>query len=316
MNWSREFGRTEIWFTIIFIIIYVIYFFRIWYISRKLKTSANASIIKFILRGLYMGFLILGLLGPSFGVSENEARATSKDIYLAYDLSLSMNASDVAPSRIDKSKNETMLLLNNFQSNRIGIILFNTIAQIYSPLTFDQETLRSQIQQIKTSKLPASGTDFNVLFELLIEKFQKQSNHIKAAIIMTDGENFNAINEEYLRKIKELNINIIFLAVGTSAGSPIPTSAGFKKDKIGENVITNLDVKQVASIINKTGGAYFVLNNEQNQLKDLVQFINKLTISDKNLQKSIIYNKYIYFLIPALLLIIIDFLSTVNVMKL
>lgn len=138
MNWSREFSQTEIFFLVSFLVIYLIYFLRVFYIARKLKTSATSSTVKFIIRSMYLGLMSLALLGPNFGITELEARSASKDIYLAFDLSNSMNANDVEPSRLDKAKSEMVSLIEQYKSDKIGIMVFNSEAHVYTPLTFDQ----------------------------------------------------------------------------------------------------------------------------------------------------------------------------------
>jgi Ca-activated chloride channel homolog len=315
MNWGRAFTLNDYLYLVIFMVIYTIYFLRLRYIAKKLKTSSNASLIKFILRSVYMGLMSLALLGPSFGVTEKEAMAVGKEIYLSFDLSASMNANDLEPSRLDKGKNDILALVDKFEFNKIGLIIFNSTADIYAPLTFDHERIKSLILNLKTSMLPSGSTDYNAVFKLIVEKFKNRSG-LKIAVVVTDGESHVNVDEDILKEIKNNNIQMIFLGIGNTSGSKIPMFNGFKKDSKGAEIISKLDIKNIASICNQTNGAYFIISPNQNELSRLKTYISELKDSSKNTSTAITYNKYIYFLIPAFLLIIFDFLITVNVLKL
>ncbi len=102
MNWIKPLTIVEFVFIGIFLLVYATYFIRLYLVARRLGTTARSVIIKFIIRGIYLGLCILGLLGPSFGVNEIEAQATGKDIFLVFDLSRSMDAIDIEPSRLEK----------------------------------------------------------------------------------------------------------------------------------------------------------------------------------------------------------------------
>ncbi|MCP9767463.1 VWA domain-containing protein [Lacihabitans sp. LS3-19] len=320
MNWSREYSQADLAFLIIFLLIYFIYFGRLYFISKKLKTSAASSSLKFFIRAIYLGLLGLALLGPNFGITEIEARSSSKDIYLAFDLSLSMNTNDVEPSRLDKAKSEMLNLIDQFKSDKIGIIVFNSDAFIYTPLTFDHENLKNNISSLKTNLLANSSTDFNAFFNLLIDKFgldSKKNSQIKTCILITDGENFGGVNENLLDLTAKNGINLYILGVGTQMGGKIPTLNGFKKDKNGNEVISILDINQINQIAKKTKGEYFIINNQRNQINSLIGKLNQIKNSEQNINlQTVTYNKYVYFLLIALLFIVLDFMITVNVLKL
>jgi Ca-activated chloride channel homolog len=320
MNWSKEFSSTELFFIIAFFLIYTIYFVRVIIIARKLKTTANSVAIKFLLRTLYMALLILGLLGPNFGITEIEARSTSKEIYLAFDLSTSMNANDVEPSRLDKAKSEFIALIDQYKSDKIGIMIFNGQANLYTPLTYDQEIIKNNITGLKTNLIKTSGTNINALLELAYEKFgndQKSNNHSKICIVATDGENFEPIDYKWKAVFKKLNVNLYYIGIGTSVGSRIPVINGYKKDKNGNEIISILDIKQLAEISNKTGGNYYLVNNQKNQMSGLIDAINLLKkVNQTTNQQIVTNNKYVYFLLLALFFIFIDFLLSINILKL
>lgn len=317
MNFSREFTQTEYFFLISFLLIYLIYFFRVFYAARKLKTTAISSIFKFIVRTLYLGLMILALLGPNFGVTEAEARASGKDIFLVFDLSDSMNANDVEPSRLDKAKSEALTLIDRFKADRLGIMVFNSEAYIFAPLTFDQENIKNSIRSLNTSLLKTGSTDLNPALNLLHEKLAENSkNRGKVAVIITDGEAHYGVSQPELDRLKRNNVHLYFYAVGTPDGGNIPQSGGFKKDKLGERVVTTLDIKSVSGFAKAAGGDYFILNNQQNDLPKLVEKIAQVVSSADDInQQTVTYNKYTFFLLLALVFIGIDFLITLRILK-
>jgi Ca-activated chloride channel homolog len=315
MNWGRTFEFTDYLYIGLFLLIYLIYFVRVRGVSTKLNINTNSTLIKFLIRFSYMGLLGLALLGPTFGKTDTEAMAGSKDIFLAVDLSNSMNANDIEPSRLDKIKNELVGLIENFELNRIGIIIFNSVADIYAPLTFDTDRLKLLFSNLKTNLLQNGSTDFNSVLSLLLEKM-RVGNTNQIALIITDGESHAEIDENLIKKIKAQKINVVFLGVGTTKGGNIPVLNSFKKDEHGQNILTKLDINILSKLANQLGGAYFVINENQNQINLLIDYIKNLKVEINESQTGVTYNKFIYFLIPAFILIAIDFLTTVRIFKL
>jgi Ca-activated chloride channel family protein len=317
MNFSREFTRVEYFFLVSFLVLYLFYFYKVISAARKLKTSATSSVFKFLVRSLYLGLMSLAALGPNFGVTETEARASGKDIFFAFDLSESMNANDVEPSRLDKAKNEVLELLARFKTDRIGLILFNSDAFVETPLTFDQENVRSSISALKTSMLGPGSTDFNPVLELLYEKLSEGAqNRGKVGVIITDGEAHYPMDGKVAQALKQQNIRLFWVAVGTLAGGKIPQGDTFKTDKEGNVVLTNLEVQTISAFAKASNGDYFLLNTSQNSFPALAEKMSTVTSAPDDINRqSVTYNKYVFFLLLALVFVGIDFLITVKVLK-
>ncbi len=320
MNWTKEFSSNEFFIIAAFMLIYLIYFIKIFVISRKLKTSANFVLVKFILRIVYFALMVIALLGPNFGITEMEARSTGKDIYIGFDLSESMNAQDVEPSRLDKAKNELKNFVDQYKTDKIGLMIFNSEASLFTPLTFDHEIIKSDINSLSTSLLGSGGTDFNSILGLVYEKFntnKSEETQSKIFVLVTDGENFENLDPQWNKLFKTLKINLFVIGIGTNSGAKIPKFNGFKKDKDGNEVVSILDIKQIAEITKNFEGEYFVINNQTNQIGKLQEQINLEKKSENTgNQQMVTNNKYVYFLLLALLFISIDFLVDINVIKL
>jgi Ca-activated chloride channel family protein len=199
-------------------------------------------------------------------------------------------------------------------------MVFNSEAQVFTPLTFDHANLKNNIASLKNTLLPQGSTDFNAIFDLIIEKFglnSKKESQSKVCIIITDGENFQNIDNQNFKLIKKNNIDLFIIGVGSQMGSKIPTLNGYKKDKNGQDVVSILDINQINDIAKQTGGQYFIVNNQRNQVADLIEKLSQIKSSSNTInQQMVTYNKYIYFLLIAFIFIILDFLLTVNVLKL
>ncbi len=317
MNFSREFTRVEYLFLISFVLIYLFYFYRVFSAARKLKTSATSSVFKFLVRSIYLGLMSLAVLGPNFGVTETEARATGRDIFVAFDLSESMNANDVEPSRIDKTKSEMLGLIDRFKSDRIGVMVFNSEAYVLTPLTFDQENIRNSVRTLRTSLLGRGSTDLNPVLGLLNEKLGTGAqNRGKVGVIITDGEAHYPLDQQAAQLLKKNNVRLFFVGVGTLGGSRIPAMQGYKQDKEGKDIVTSLEVDKISAFARATGGEYFILTNLQNDLPALADKIALVVSSSDDLKRqSVTYNKYIFFLLLALIFVGVDFLITVKVLK-
>ena len=272
MIWDKQLSEMEYIFIGIFLAIYVLYIARTLWIANKLGTTARSILLKFFLRSVYFGLIIMALLGPSFGKTEIEAQATGKDIYLAIDLSKSMDAVDIEPSRLEKVKFELLKNLIDLKSNRVGLIIFSSDAYIHSPLTFDQDALKLFIQRLNTGIIAEGGTNLNAVFELTNQKFlsnKTSNNRAKVIILITDGEDFGEIDSKMLKAVVQNKINVLILGVGTQQGGKIKLvnktdisgKFSFKKDKNGKEIETHLNPDFLKKLAISTNGFYFELNN-------------------------------------------------------
>lgn len=290
-------------------------------ISRKLKTGFGSVIGKLALRTVYFILLIIALLGPSFGETSREVQSVGKDIFIAVDLSQSMNANDVQPSRLEKIKFELKNLVEAFSSDRIGLIIFSSDAFIQSPLTYDQSALAIFIETLHTGLVPNTGTDFSPPLNMAYDKLMDEETSVlqqksKLIIMISDGEDFGEETDEVTTRIEEAGIKLFTLGVGTESGSRIPTQTGFKVNNEGNVVISQLDSRQLKSMAYETGGKYFEINESRNDVNRLINTINQIEgeLRDARIV-DVSANKYFYFLAGALLLMFIDVLFNVRTIK-
>ncbi len=314
MNFLKSLDYSEISLFFLFIIFYSIYLIRVFRINKKIEVSLKKVIYKFILRSLYFFLMIIALLGPSFGDNKKEINIVGKDIMILVDLSQSMNADDIKPTRLEKVKFEMKKIIDEFSSDRIGIIMFSSEAYVQCPLTYDKNALNLFIETLNTSLVPNSGTDFGPALELSLSKLEDENSNnkeinSKVIILISDGEDFGEETESSLEKIKSSSIKLFSVGIGSIQGSKLLLGNGkFKKDNEGNDVVTKLNPNSLKETASYTGGKYFEISNEINQTDNLISEIINIKgdyIESKTV--DVTENKYFYFLFSALILMLIDF---------
>ncbi|MDZ7607448.1 MAG: VWA domain-containing protein [Cyclobacteriaceae bacterium] len=318
MTWYRDISSFEVIVFLVFAALYAAYLFRMVRIGKILRVSYRALVFKVILRSLYFLLFIVALLGPSFGDTSKEVKAIGKDIMICVDLSESMNANDVQPSRLEKVKFEMKNLIDAFSSDRIGIIIFSSEAYMQCPLTYDQAALNLFIETLSSGLVPNAGTDFAPPLEMALDKLKGDGSSetrpkSKVIILISDGEDFGGNSESQISDIEEAGIKLFTLGIGSEDGSRIPGITGFKTDRNGREVVTKLNARELKSLALNTGGKYFEINENKNDSQRLINAINAIEGELKDARIiDVSANKYFYFVALAMLLVCVDLLFGVK----
>lgn len=321
MNWYRSLGITELIFIAAFVLFYALYLIRVVGIARRLKTPFTTVFIKLFLRTVYFGLFIVAILGPSYGGSKKEVKSIGKDIMICVDLSKSMDAFDIQPTRLEKIKHEMKKLVHAFNSDRIGVIIFGSEAFMQCPLTYDQNALNLFIETMNTGLVPASGTDFGPPLRMALQKMEDEEKNAaqaksKVIILISDGEDFGEDTDEIARDVEKKNIKLFTLGVGTERGGNIYSGNGVKKDRQGNAVVTKLNSRSLRDLANKTGGQYFEINETKNDVSRLINTISKIEGELRDARfVDVTANKYFYFLAVASLLFALDMLVNVRTIR-
>ncbi len=320
MNWYSHLGVWEYVVISLFVLLYLLYAIKISIAARKLHTHANIILAKFVLRGAYFSLLIVALLGPSYGNAPKEVKAIGKDIYLVVDMSRSMDATDIAPSRLERIKYELTGFVEQMQQDRVGLIVFSSQAFMQCPLTFDKNTLKLFIETLKTSLLPSGSTDLEPALQMALGKHTSNvtsQNNAKIIVLISDGEHYGKNLSKILREIEQSGVRLFTLGIGTASGGKIPEGKGFKKDKDGQEIISRLTSEVLMNVVNQSADRYFVINDTQNEMNKLVNAVH--TIEGRLIDRrkvDVLSNKFHYFLAAALVLICLDVLITVKTIQL
>jgi Ca-activated chloride channel homolog len=297
---------------LLFIILIAVFIYRYYRISKEIEVNFSNIIFKVILRVVYFSLFIVALLGPSFGEAKREIKAIGKDIFICVDLSTSMNATDIQPSRLERMKFELRNIVNAFNSDRIGLIIFSSEAFVQCPLTFDQSAISLFIETLNTGLLPVSSTDFGPPLDIALNKFSEndtiQSKQSKAIVFISDGEDFGTETDDIAKEIEKKGIRLFSLGIGTTKGSRIPMpGGGYKRDKKGDIVVSSLNSESLRRLAVNTGGKYFEINENENGVPKLISAINQIEGEVRDVRKvDASANKYFYFLVAAFALILVD----------
>ena len=322
MVWFRNFGGTEAAWIALFGILYTFYIIRVARIGKSLKTPYRTIFIKLALRTVYFGLLIVAFLGPSFGDSKKEIKSVGKDIMICVDLSKSMDAFDIQPTRLEKIKYEMKRVVESFNSDRIGIIIFSSEAFMQCPLTYDQNALNLFIETMNSGLVPSSGTDFGPPLKMALSKMESQKADLsnqqksKVIILISDGEDFGEETEDIAKDVEKKGIKLFTLGVGTEKGSQIYSGRTYKTDRSGNAVITKLNSSALKSLASKTGGQYFEINENRNDISRMINTISNIEGEVRDARfVDVSANRYYYFLFGALILLALDVLINVRTLS-
>jgi Ca-activated chloride channel family protein len=321
VSWYRSLGITEFIFVGAFLLFYGLYLFRVISIGSRLKTPFATVFIKVVLRTLYFALIMIAMLGPSFGGSKKEVKSIGKDIMICVDLSKSMDAFDIQPTRLEKIKHEMKKLIGAFSSDRIGVIIFGSEAFMQCPLTYDQNALNLFIETINTSLVPVAGTDFGPPLRMALSKLEddKESSgqaKSKVIILISDGEDFGEETDEIASDIEKQDIKLFTLGIGTEKGGNIYAGNGVKRDQNGSAIVTKLNSRSLRQLADRTGGQYFEINQSRNDISRLINTIGKIEGELRDARfVDVTANKYFYFLLAAIVLFALDALINIRTVR-
>jgi len=203
-------------------------------------------------------FTAVALAGPKYGYRWQEVRQRGVDIIIALDCSRSMTAADIQPTRLERAKREVFDLLAMLQGDRVGLVAFAGTAFLQCPLTLDYDAFNLFLNSLSPDFLPVGGTDITGALSTALNSFDPKSASDKAVILITDGENTGDGDPlKASETLKENQIKLFCIGVGSSDGVPIPEPAGgFKKDRAGQIVLSRLDENTLKKMAVLTGGTY------------------------------------------------------------
>jgi Ca-activated chloride channel homolog len=272
--------------------------------------SKSRPIVKFVLLMTALVFIILGLARPQFGSKLQKMKRKGIEIMIALDVSNSMNARDVQPTRLEHAKQIVSKLVERLDNDKIGLIVFAGEAYMQMPITTDYVSAKMFLSDINTNLVSVQGTAIGDAMNLALRSFSNSSDIQKVLIIITDGENHEDDPIEVAKTLNEKGILIYTMGIGSPEGSPILAENGqdFKKDQSGSVVISKLDEVTLQKIAVNAGGVYIRANNTQASLNSL---FSKLDNLNKKEFEAKVYSDYDdqfqYFFGFALLILLIEY---------
>ncbi len=255
-----------------------------------------------------LALCIVALARPQWGVIEEQVFDQSREVLIAVDLSRSMLAQDVKPSRLDRSKLLITSLLDELKGERVGLVLFAGTAFLQAPLSSDYEVLREFLPALNPDYLPEGGSNYKAMLETSMSAFGT-STADRYLIILSDGESTVDDWKGLTDSLKTKGIRIIGLGVGTAQGSFIPEAGGgLVKDERGAVVMSRLNSSTLQELAQVTGGAY----TDASAWVDLAALLRKTVeagrkgeFAEKNTARLV--ERFQWFLAPGLLLLLVSF---------
>ncbi len=206
---------------------------------------------------LGLALTVAALARPQWGRLEEPVFDQSREILLAVDLSRSMLAPDVKPSRLERTKLLIQSLLEKLAGERVGLVVFSGTAFLQSPLSADYEILREFLPALGPDFLPAGGTNYRALLDTSLEAFGAAASADRFLIVLSDGEATDDDWRPRMEELKKKSIRVLALGVGTVGGSMIPDgSGGLVKDERGAVVLSKLESGTLQELAQFTGGVY------------------------------------------------------------
>lgn len=302
----------------LFLLFGAIYLYKLNTIAIHLKTYAHTRVyIKFVLRSLVLVCAIIALLGPSFGYIRQDQTMASKNWLVYVDVSMSMAAQDVPPSRLDEAKKVVFALFDQNPNDLFALSAFAPAVQTLCPLTSDRDAFKLFADQLSTSLFAHPGTNartvFSDLYNELYARSKEENRTQKSSIVLllTDGEFHTEIPRSTVLSLRKLPYHFIIVGTGSRIPSPIPLGKTYLNDEQGKKVLTHLDREALRQLANDLKGAYFE-SHEYEHLSKYSAALPGLDEKKNNTHTSI--NKYFYFLVLSVLFMVMDIVITVKTM--
>ncbi|MCH5307443.1 MAG: VWA domain-containing protein [Prevotella sp.] len=242
--------------------------------------------VKFWLLQLALALLVVMIARPQFGTKISHEKRTGIETMICMDISNSMLAEDVAPSRLARAKMMVENLVDNFTNDKIGLIVFAGDAFIQLPITSDYVSAKMFLSTIDPSMMSTQGTNIGAAVTMASRSFTPQEGVGKAIIVITDGEDHEGEALEAAREAKDRGMRVYVLGVGSTSGAPIPVGNGdYMKDNTGQVVMTGLNEGMCREVAQAGGGAYIHVENNSRAQEQLDAELDKL--SKKEIETTI-----------------------------
>jgi len=284
--------------------------------------SKLKSWLKFGLTLFAIVLIIVALANPQVGTKIEEVKQIGIEVYILLDVSRSMGAEDIKPSRLEKAKFEIAKLIQKLQGDKIGLIVFAGQAYVQFPLTSDYAAANLFLNAVDFNSVPQPGTAIGPALDLALKSFRYDDNTKKTIVVITDGEDHEGNIDAALDEAKSKDVSIYTIGFGSSAGVPIPVyddsgvQRGYKKDNQGNIVLTKLDEAILKTISEKTNGKYYRGTNTEDELEAIYNDLAKIQQSEYGTKRITEYeDRFYYFLIPAIMILVCEFFITSNKSK-
>lgn len=258
----------------------------------------------YLLLGTGFAFLILALTGPQFGARTETSKRRGVDVVVVLDVSRSMLAADVKPSRLERAKHQVAELLDQLEGDRVGLVLFAGHAFIQCPLTVDYGALQLFLDLADTDTVPVQGTALADAIALAARCLPESEGHDQAIVLFTDGENHLGDAVGAAKTAAARGIRIFAVGVGTPGGELVPNlrTGGYHQDADGNYVKSRLDEATLQKVALAGEGAYYHSSLGGGEVGQIRDQLNQLEQREFGAARFTRYEeRFQWCLLPALL---------------
>ncbi len=269
--------------------------------------------------GFYgLGLLLFGLAlaQPQCGTKSELTKRRGIDVVVVLDASKSMLARDVQPSRLERAKLELTTLLDELKGDRVGLVAFAGDAFVQSPLTSDYSAVKLFLRAVDPEQMPQGGSNIGdalILARQVLENADRGAKE-RVVVLLSDGEDLVGQVDEAVASLKEANVQVLTVGVGSEQGEPIPVYnrrgefVDYKKDSSGETVITRMDRGGLTAIAEATGGAFYYQPRGV-AMAQVLERIEQMQKSELESRVTVRYDeRFQVFAVPGLVMLVLGML--------
>ena len=319
-----EFASPEwLWLLLAVVILPILYWGLRLYARHKLRSFGNIGTlqslmpdrspargwIKIVLLSLAIGFIALALARPQTGSKLRSVETEGREIVLVVDVSNSMLADDISPSRMERTRYAISRLLESMKEDRVGIVAFADEAEVVLPITGDYKMAQSMVKRLSPSLISRQGTDIGDALDLALLSFtgSTHNKNSRVVILITDGEAHNTDTDAALKRANEEGVMICAIGIGTPEGVPLSVNGTIIEDEEGKMVVTKLGEGLLQQIAETTGGLYMRSRNDAFGLNEIISYLDDMEATQLSHISFEEYDEqYQWFLGVALLLLVVE----------
>lgn len=326
MNWYLG----NYWYLLLLLVLPVLAFFMIRFLRWKKKRKQIFADLQFhdalfekksgftkffptlyLLATLFLIFSIIDLLS---GSEEVKSKQKMNNVIFMLDVSNSMNAEDIEPSRLNEAKNVMIATMQKLRNDKVGIVIFAGQATSIMPLTTDYNSAETYINAIESQSVQSQGTDFLKAMEVAVQKFKNVSKGSRKVVFFSDGEDNEGNDNEAIKLANKEGISITSVGIGSDEGAPVPEYEygqlmGYKNDSNGQTVISKRQTEALVKMAQSTDGIYIDGNNLNEAPDKIADALSKKSSSSEVMVKSQNANHYYqYFLTVSIFFFLLLFL--------
>ncbi len=265
-----------------------------WFSEEQYERSTPMS--KMILRMIGFSLIFVSLVGPYLMQEERDVPRVGRDIFFLLDVSASMNAGDLKPTRLEKARRELRRLIGNLEGDRVGIIAFTDVGYVQCPLTEDLSAAITYLDLLESNQFAQQGTQFRSALAVALDRFQSlekahPDRRARVIVLLSDGEDHGDRYTSLINRLKQSEVKVFSIGIGTFDGAPVPTNpeepkSGYLRTEEGQMVISRLNDEALKELSSEFGTTYVGMTDDRDHLDLLEEQLYSMSASplERNMQ--------------------------------